>query len=160
MNTTTTNGTNPHDPAPPPSDPFAIARKVLKALASLQLTVVLFAFAIGLVFLGTVAQMDHGIWTVVDKYFWSWVVMVPFDLFHKFGTVFFAEQYPKDTAPWTGAFPFPAGKLLGRIPIPEDTLTNLTFGGPDFKTLFVTAGKTVFRIEVSVSGYTLWPPLV
>lgn len=54
----------------------------------------------------------------------------------------------------------PAGNLLGRIPIPEDTLTNLTFGGPDFKTLYVTAGKTVFRIEVSVSGYTLWPPLV
>jgi gluconolactonase len=54
----------------------------------------------------------------------------------------------------------PAGKLLGRILIPEDTLTNLTFGGPDFKTLYVTAGKTVFRIEVTVSGYTLWPPLV
>ena len=53
----------------------------------------------------------------------------------------------------------PAGKLLGRIPIPEDTLTNLTFGGPDFKTLYVTSGKTVFRIEVEVSGYSLWPPL-
>jgi len=53
----------------------------------------------------------------------------------------------------------PAGKLLGRIPIPEDTLTNLTFGGPDFKTLYVTSGKTVFRIEVTVSGYALWPPL-
>jgi gluconolactonase len=53
----------------------------------------------------------------------------------------------------------PAGKLLGRIPIPEDTLTNLTFGGPDFKTLYVTAGKTVFRIDVAVSGYSLWPPM-
>ena len=53
----------------------------------------------------------------------------------------------------------PAGKLLGRIPIPEDVLTNLCFAGPDFKTLYVTAGKTVFRIEVQVSGYSLWPPL-
>jgi gluconolactonase len=52
-----------------------------------------------------------------------------------------------------------AGQLLGRIPIPEDVLTNLTFGGPDFKTLFVTAGKTVFKIETNVAGYTLWPPL-
>ncbi len=53
----------------------------------------------------------------------------------------------------------PDGKLLGRIPIPEDVITNLTFGGTDFKTLYVTAGKTVFRIETNVSGYTLYPPL-
>jgi hypothetical protein len=89
------------------------ARKVLKALASLQLTVVLFAFAILLVFFGTLAQMDNGIWTVVDKYFWSLYVMVPFDLFHKFGMVFLAEKFPKETAPWGGSFPLPAGILLG-----------------------------------------------
>ncbi|MBI3836830.1 MAG: SMP-30/gluconolactonase/LRE family protein [Planctomycetia bacterium] len=53
----------------------------------------------------------------------------------------------------------PQGKLLGRIPIPEDVLTNLTFAGKDFKTLFVTAGKTLFKIEVNVSGYSLYPPL-
>lgn len=51
----------------------------------------------------------------------------------------------------------PAGKLLGRIPIPEDVITNLTFAGPDFKTLYVTAGKTLFRLEVNVSGYSLYP---
>jgi gluconolactonase len=53
----------------------------------------------------------------------------------------------------------PQGKLLGRIPIPEDVLTNLTFAGADFKTLYVTAGKTLFRVEVNVSGYSLWPPM-
>ena len=53
----------------------------------------------------------------------------------------------------------PAGKLLGRIPIPEDVLTNLTFGGPDFKTLFVTSGKTVFRVDVDLPGYSLYPSL-
>jgi len=52
----------------------------------------------------------------------------------------------------------PAGKLLGRIPIPEDLCTNLAFGGPDRKTLFVTAGKTVFQIPTAVSGYALYPP--
>ena len=52
----------------------------------------------------------------------------------------------------------PGGKLLGRIPIPEDVLTNLTFGGPDFKSLYVTAGKTVFKIAVNTPGYSLWPP--
>lgn len=45
-----------------------------------------------------------------------------------------------------------AGKLLRFIPIPEDTITNCTFGGPDLKTLYVTAGKTLFKIPVDVPG--------
>jgi gluconolactonase len=53
----------------------------------------------------------------------------------------------------------PAGKLLGRIPIPEDVITNLAFGGPDRKTLYVTAGKAIYRIPLAVSGYALYPPL-
>ena len=46
----------------------------------------------------------------------------------------------------------PAGKLLQFIPIPEDTITNCAFGGPDMKTLYVTAGKTLFRIRTDVAG--------
>jgi gluconolactonase len=52
----------------------------------------------------------------------------------------------------------PEGKLLGRIPIPEDVITNLTFAGPQMKTLYITAGKTLFRVETQVSGYSLYPP--
>ena len=52
----------------------------------------------------------------------------------------------------------PAGKLLGRIPIPEDVCTNLAFGGPGRKTLYVTSGKTVYKIPLAVSGYALFPP--
>jgi gluconolactonase len=53
----------------------------------------------------------------------------------------------------------PDGKLLGRIPIPEDVTTNLAFGGPDRKTLAVVSGKGVYKIPVSVAGYALYPPL-
>lgn len=53
----------------------------------------------------------------------------------------------------------PEGKLLGRIPIPEDLITNLAFGGPDRKTLYVTAGKTLYRFPVNVSGHAAYPPL-
>lgn len=53
----------------------------------------------------------------------------------------------------------PAGKLLGRIPVMEDLITNLAFGGPDRKTLYVTAGKTLYKIPVNVSGYALYPPM-
>jgi gluconolactonase len=46
----------------------------------------------------------------------------------------------------------PEGKLLGRIPILEDLITNLAFGPPDQKVLYVTAGKTLYRIPVQVAG--------
>jgi gluconolactonase len=53
----------------------------------------------------------------------------------------------------------PEGKLLGRIPIPEDVTTNLAFGGPDRKTLFVTSGKCLYKIPLGVEGYALYPPV-
>ena len=46
----------------------------------------------------------------------------------------------------------PQGKLLHFIPISEDTITNCAFGGPDMKTLYVTAGKSLFRIRTEVAG--------
>jgi len=46
----------------------------------------------------------------------------------------------------------PDGKLIRFIPIPEDTITNCTFGGKDLKTLYVTAGKGVYQVEVPVAG--------
>jgi gluconolactonase len=51
----------------------------------------------------------------------------------------------------------PQGQLRGRIPIPEDVVTNLAFGGEGKKTLFVTAGKTIFKIPTAVTGYSLYP---
>lgn len=52
----------------------------------------------------------------------------------------------------------PQGKLLGRLPIPEDVTTNLAFGGPGRSTLYVTSGKSIFKIPVAVQGYALYPP--
>jgi gluconolactonase len=51
----------------------------------------------------------------------------------------------------------PEGKLLGRIAIPEDVTTNLAFGGPDRKTLYVTSGKTIYQIRVNVAGAAIEP---
>ncbi len=53
----------------------------------------------------------------------------------------------------------PQGKLLGRVPIPEDYVTNLAFGGPERKTLYVTAGKSIYKVAVTVSGYAVYPPI-
>jgi len=46
----------------------------------------------------------------------------------------------------------PKGKLLKFIPIPEDTITNNAFGGPDMKTLYITAGKTLYKIRTEIPG--------
>ena len=46
----------------------------------------------------------------------------------------------------------PAGKVLKFIPIPEDLITNNAFGGPDMKTLYVTAGKTLYKIRTEIAG--------
>ncbi|MBP88727.1 MAG: gluconolactonase [Planctomycetaceae bacterium] len=51
----------------------------------------------------------------------------------------------------------PAGELKGRIPIPEDVLTNLAFGGEDGRTLYITAGKTLFTTRVAVPGQVAYP---
>lgn len=46
----------------------------------------------------------------------------------------------------------PQGKLLKFIPIPEDYITNNAFGGPDMKTLYVTAGKTLYKLRTEIAG--------
>ena len=53
----------------------------------------------------------------------------------------------------------PHGKVLGYIPVPEDVVTNLCFAGPDKKTLYVTAGKTLYRMNVNVPGWSIYPVL-
>jgi gluconolactonase len=46
----------------------------------------------------------------------------------------------------------PAGRLIEFIPIPEDTITNNAFGGPDMKTLYITAGKTLYKVRTRTAG--------
>jgi gluconolactonase len=46
----------------------------------------------------------------------------------------------------------PQGKLLKFIPVPEDTVTNNGLGGPDMRTLYITAGKTLFKVRTEFAG--------
>jgi hypothetical protein len=87
---------------PPKGQPGPV-RQVLSALASLRLTVVLFVFAIIIVFAGTLAQVDYGIWTVVGTYFRSAYIWIPLYIF-----------FPRS---WNvpGGFPFPGGWLIGGL---------------------------------------------
>ena len=46
----------------------------------------------------------------------------------------------------------PAGKFLGAIAIPEQP-ANVTFGGPDMKTLYVTARTSLYTVPMEAKGH-------
>lgn len=46
----------------------------------------------------------------------------------------------------------PEGKLITMLPVPVDEVTNCAFGGADRKTLFITAGGTLWSIPVDTPG--------
>ncbi|MBI5774178.1 MAG: cytochrome c biogenesis protein ResB [Verrucomicrobia bacterium] len=80
-----------------------MTNKLWKLLTSLRLTVVLLAFSIVLVFIGTVAQADEGLYQAQARYFKHWFVN---------GFTFFGHKVP---------VPLPGGYLLGTL-----LLVNLT----------------------------------
>jgi gluconolactonase len=44
------------------------------------------------------------------------------------------------------------GGLLDFLAVPEDMITNCTFGGEDLRTLFITAGHKLWSVSVSTPG--------
>jgi ABC-type transport system involved in cytochrome c biogenesis permease subunit len=92
-------------PARPEPGALQRFKKWIAPVASLRLTVVLFALSMFLVFFGTIAQKDFGVWTVVHRYFRSLYVWVPLQIF--FPTSFLQKH------PLPGGFPFPGGWLIG-----------------------------------------------
>ena len=44
------------------------------------------------------------------------------------------------------------GEKIKNIPIPENWTANVTFGGENFSTLFITASKSIYKIKMNVSG--------
>src|SRR5438445_5674244 len=69
--------------------------RLFRFFSSLRLTVVLLAFGIVLVFVGTVAQADEGLYQAQVRYFKHWFV---------FGITFFGHRVP---------LVLPGGYLLG-----------------------------------------------
>jgi hypothetical protein len=72
-------------------------KKILAVFTSLKLTVTLLAFAIMLVFIGTLAQVDEGLYSAQSHYFRQWVV---------FGLHVFGKEIP---------LILPGGYLIGTL---------------------------------------------
>ena len=71
--------------------------RIWRFLTSLRLTVVLLAFSVLMVFVGTIAQADEGLYVAQERYFKHWIV---------WGISFFGHQMP---------VPLPGGYLLGLL---------------------------------------------
>jgi len=113
-------------------------RTLLLPLASLRLTVVLFAISIVLVLAGTLAQIDHDIWYVVHNYFRTWFARIDFQVF-----------FPRD---WEipGRFYFPGGWLIGAA-----LGTNLV-AAHALRFKVAAQGKTLCRYRSDLAGYSKW----
>lgn len=110
-------------------------KSVLTVLASLRLTVALFALSIILILLGTLAQKDQDVWKVVnDTYFRVWFAKVDLQVFERLVQLFFPS------VEWNlrNGFYFFGGKTLGLM-------------------LFVNLlAAHAVRFKIAASGKRLW----
>lgn len=79
-------------------------KRLLKPVASLKLTVVLFCLAMFLIFAGTLAQVDKGIWAIMKEYFRTWIAWVDTGIF-----------YPDKWGWGSFKFPVPGGFIVGGL---------------------------------------------
>lgn len=89
-------------------------RTILRPLASLKLTVVLFGLSIVLVLVGTLAQTEMDMWLVLQKYFTSWLCWIDPHLFFP-KTWFPPHEHPQLFRILASTFPipFPGGAAIG-----------------------------------------------
>ena len=119
--------------------------RALKLLASLKLTVVLLAMSAVLVFLGTLAQVHLGIWTVVHTYFRSFYVWIPLE-------VFFTPTHHANR--WLG-FPYPGGWLLGTLLLANLLAAHIVrfkFSWKRTGILLIHAGLIILMLGELVTG--------
>ena len=120
------------------------ARRYLAPYASLKLTVVLMAMATFLVFAGTVAQIDKGIWTVVDEYFRCALAWIDLQIF-----------FPRD---WDvpGGFWFPGGWLIAGALLVNLLVAHLIRFKVAASGARLLAGVVVLAAGAVLTGLVMW----
>jgi ResB-like family len=91
------------------------AFRILQALASLRVAVILFVLTLVIVFFGTLAQKRDSLNTVLDEYFYCWLAWVDLNLISDFTQVFLkgVRLYGTDEDPGRLRIPFPGGFAIG-----------------------------------------------
>ena len=81
------------------------------------------------------------------------------------GRLYVAAGLNQPHPPYETVEPHPAGvyvltaegELLDFVAIPRDEVTNCTFGGDDLRTLYITAGGTLWSVRTHAPGQLAWP---
>ena len=132
-------------------------KMALRFISSLRLTVVLLGMAVFIVFAGTVAQVDEGLWTVVDKYFRTTLpvdISIPVVAPHGmeipwFCWIDFKIFFPRA---WNvpGGIYFPGGWLIGSV-----LLVNLIAAHMVRFKVYASGQRLAFGILAMVIGSVL-----
>jgi len=80
------------------------------------------------------------------------------------GRLFAAAGINKANLPYETVEPHTAGiyifsaegKLLDFAAVPRDEVTNCAFGGDDLKTLYITAGGTLWSLRLATAGHVMF----
>ncbi|MEM6334775.1 MAG: cytochrome c biogenesis protein CcsA [Planctomycetota bacterium] len=121
---------------------------LLRALASLRLTVALLAASMLLVFAGTIAQVEQTNFSVVADYFRSWAVLIPVRLFAEL----LFNTGPLD---WPWVLPWPAGKTLGLLLAVNLLAAHAIRFKPSLKRvgiIFIHLGLIVLLLGETITG--------
>lgn len=105
---------------------------LMRAIASLKLTVGLFAYGIFVVLVGTLAQTEADIWQVLRDYFHAWIMWVDVNLL-----------FPKSFFPGMPHLPVPPIPLPGGMVVGSLMIVNLL-------------SAHAWRFKVQVRGTRLW----
>jgi ABC-type transport system involved in cytochrome c biogenesis permease subunit len=129
---------------------FDLVDSAMRALASLKLTVALFAYGIFIVYIGTTAQEQNDIWQVVRDYFHAWLMWVDVNLL--FPKAFF-PFVPHLAVP---LIPMPGGMTVGTLM----AVNLLSAHGWRFKVqasgLRLALGLVVLIIGLAVGVLIIW----
>ncbi|GIX03739.1 MAG: cytochrome c biogenesis protein [Planctomycetaceae bacterium] len=99
------------EPLPASSEDWYL--RGLAPLASLKLTVGLFALAIFLILASTLAQVEKDIWHVIDEYYRVWWAWIDFKLF--IPPSFYRSLFDRPPPHIPGGFYFPGGATIGLL---------------------------------------------
>lgn len=118
---------------------------ILKALGSLKITVAMFALAMLVVLLGTLAQDEMDLATVKREFFTCWIASVPLDV------LFPTTLFPHD-APYLGGFGIylPGGATIGFI-----LLINLIAAKTTRFSVRAKGGKLIGGLLLSALGLAM-----
>ena len=111
-------------------------KKIIDFFLSLKLTVVLLCLSMVLVFAGTLAQVDKGIWTVMDQYFRCLIAWIDLHVF-----------FPRSMDIPDVRIPFPGGFLIGWLLV----INLITVHWASFK-VQVSGGRKVAGIVFLLLG--------